>query len=129
MSERECPVQPPKLLRAESRVETCAHCGAWVERYPAFLGSNDGFWQCERCGSSAVEIRDGRPYAPKSKEWKWVVAQFNKLYLHIAPWDRDTVTTDPPMNSLNWGAVEAWWNEQGIYNVYIHVEEVQGDEN
>lgn len=117
----DCPVKPPKLLRADSVVETCASCGAWVERYPEFMGESDGFWECDRCNCSSVKIRQGRPYGPKSKEWAWVQEQFNMLYLDIAPPDRSTVLCDPPLESLDWNAVEEWFRSHNIYRVFIGV--------
>lgn len=115
----ECPVKPPKLLRAESTVETCSSCGAWVERYPSFLGESDGFWECEKCGCTSVNIRDGKPFAKKSRRWADIVEMFNDLYLDIPHWDWDTVVTDPPMRELDWSAIEAWFRSQNIYRVFL----------
>lgn len=101
------PIAAPKLLKANSTVETCASCGMWVERYPDFLDS-EGFWQCEKCGCTSVKQRPGRPYGPKSKEWHWINERFNDLFIYFAPGDFDAVETDPPMQSLDWKAVKAW---------------------
>lgn len=117
-----CPVAAPKLLKAESTVETCAGCGAWVERYPAFMGEADGFWQCEKCGSTAVNIRKGRIYGPESKAWAWISQQFEELYLDIPHWDWDTIVTEPPMQVLDWAAIEAWFRSKHIYRAFISVE-------
>jgi hypothetical protein len=116
----DCPVKPPTLLRADSIVETCG-CGKWIQRYPAFMGDDDSFWQCEKCGRTWINRRPGRPYGPKSKEWAWVQEQFNKLYLDISPFDRDTVLCDPPLESLDWQAVEEWFQSHNIYRVFIGV--------
>lgn len=119
MELKSCPVVAPKLLKADSLVETCASCGAWVERYPAFLGEPDGYWECEKCGCTSVNIRDGRPYAPKSQKWEQVLKWFNEMYLDIPYWDWDTVVTEPPMRELDWAAVETWFRSQNIHRVFI----------
>lgn len=121
MSNGNCPVPAPKLLKAESTVETCASCGAWVQRYPTFMGDDDSFWQCDKCGSTSVKLRKGRDYGPKSKHWAWVNKQFQELYLDIFPGDRDTVVTEPPMSALDWQAVEAWFRSHNIYRSFIAV--------
>ena len=120
----DCPVKAPRLLKAKSLVETCASCGAWVERYPSFLGEPDGYWQCEKCGCTSVRIRDGKPFGPKSRRWHDLVEMFEDLYLNIPEWDWDTVETDPPMKSLDWEAVEEWFRSQNIYRYFIHLPEV-----
>lgn len=120
-----CPVQAPKLLKAKSTVETCSSCGAWVERYPSFLGESDSFWECEKCGCTSVNIRDGRPYSQKNQRWGEIVKLFEETYLQIPYWDWDTVETDPPMNTLDWAAVEAWYRSQNIYRVFINVGAVE----
>ena len=114
-----CPVPAPKLLKAQSTVETCASCGAWVERYPSFLGESDNSWQCEKCGCSSVKVREGRPYGPKSSQWVEVVKMFEDAYLDIPHWDWDTIQTEPPMQSLDWEAIERWFRSQNIYRVFI----------
>jgi ribosomal protein S27AE len=123
--EGECPVKTPKLLSAESTVETCASCGKWVQRYPSFMGDDDGYWQCEKCGCTSIRSRAGRPYGPKSRRWEWVVEQFNELFLDIAPWDRDTVQSTPPLKELDWESVETWFNANNIYRGFINVEIVE----
>jgi hypothetical protein len=115
----DCPVKAPKLIKAYSLVETCAYCGAWVERYPAFLGENDNPWHCEKCYNTSVNIRDGRPYAPKSARWSEVVKRFEELFLDIPYWDWETVVTEPPMKDLDWNAAEEYFNSKGIYRVFI----------
>ncbi len=122
--ENKCPVPAPKLLKADSLVETCASCGAWVNRYPAFFGESDRYWQCDKCGCTSVKIRDGRPYGSKSRQWEHVVIEFNELYLDIAYWDWDTVVTDPPMHTLDWAAVETWFRSQNIHRVFISFGEI-----
>lgn len=117
----ECPIKAPKLLKAQSTVETCASCGAWVDRYPSFMGESDNFWQCDKCGCTSVKLRDGRPYGAKSRQWAEVVQMFEESYLNIHPGDYSTVETDPPMASLDWQAVEKWYQSQGIYRIFITV--------
>lgn len=116
-----CPIKPPKLLKADSIVETCAQCGTWVDRWPAFLGDPDYYWSCEKCGNTSVMLRPGRPYGPKSSKWPDVVKMFEDLYLDIPHWDWNTVKTEPSMASLDWAAVEAWFRSQGIYRMFIGV--------
>lgn len=120
----QCPVPPPKLLKATSLVETCGSCGAWVERYPEFVG-NEIEWQCDKCGATWVNVRQGRPYGPKSKQWELVTEWFNDLYLDIHPDEWDTVTTDPPMESLDWQAIEAWYRSQNIYRMHISIGRIE----
>ncbi len=120
----ECPVQTPKLLKCESTVETCGICGKWVTRYPDFVG-NEGFWECEKCGATHVQLWAGRVYGPKSKQWPLIVEWFNDLWLDIPPDLRDTVVTDPPMESIDWEAIEAWYRSQNIYRVHISIGSLQ----
>ncbi len=118
----DCPVKPPRLLRADSTVEVCASCGSRFDRYPTFMGSDDGFWRCENCGGSLIKAHKGRPYGPQSKDWEWILDQFNKLYLDISPQDRDTVLSVPPLNELDWKAIEAWYRSHNIYRSFIGVD-------
>lgn len=124
MELKDCPVAAPKLLKADSLVETCASCGAWVNRYPAFFGESGCDWGCDKCGCTSVKIRDGRPYGPKSRQWEHVVAEFNELYLDIAHWDWDTIVTEPPMRELDWAAVEDWLRSRNIHRVFIGFGEI-----
>lgn len=116
-----CPIQPPKLLRADSLVETCASCGAWVDRYPEFLGESDGFWQCDKCDNTSIKIRQGRPYSRRSRQWQNIVTQFEELFTDIAPQDWDSVICEPPLASLDWNAIEAWYVSHNIYRIFINV--------
>lgn len=96
--------QPPRLLRADSMVYTCASCGAWLWRGPAFFGDDD-YWECEKCGSHNAKVRPGRPYGPKSRVWDWVEREFNALIKSL-PGDYfiDTVKTDPPLQPHDYGS-------------------------
>lgn len=116
----DCPMKAPKLLKVKSLVETCSSCGAWVERYPEFL-AGDYFWECEKCGCTSVKIRQGRPYSKKSREWENITNQFNELFLDIPYWDWDSIETEPPMKSLDWVAVEQYFNSQNIYRVFMGI--------
>lgn len=120
-----CPVQAPKLLKAKSTVETCASCGAWVDRYPSFYGESDGYWECDKCGCTSVKLRDGRPFSKKSRKWDEVVQVFEECYLDIPQWDWNTIVTEPPMITLDWGAVEEWYRSQNIYRIFINVGTVE----
>lgn len=117
-----CPVKPPKLLKAESIVESCDSCGLWIHRYPSFLGEDDGFFDCDRCNCTSVRLRDGRPYGPKSKQWDQIVKWFEECFTDIDSSDWDTVETDPPMKSLDWDAIEEWYRSHNIYRWTIRVE-------
>jgi len=71
----------PKLLRARSTVITCAACGAWYTRIPAFMGDAlDKGDQCERCGATSFRYREGRPLGPKSQHWNAVLADWSWVY-------------------------------------------------
>ena len=121
----ECPVPTPKLISAKSTVITCGHCGAWVERYPAFMGEFEDFWQCEKCGYSWIRIREGRPFSRKSRKWDWIVKEFNDLWTDIPHWDWDTVITDPPMASVDWAAIETWYRSMNIYRMFIEAPPIE----
>lgn len=88
---------PEKVLKLESLVEVCSSCGAWVERYPEYLGEDDNFWQCDRCMCTSTTIRQGRPYGPKSKEWSHLMEQLEELWPHMTPYDFRGIVTDPPL--------------------------------
>lgn len=120
----ERPVKAPKLLKANSLVETCASCGTWVERYPEFMGESE-FWQCDKCGNTSVKVRQGRPYSKKSRNWGWINAQFIELFDSIAYWDWDTIVTDPPMKELDWKALDEWYQSRNMYGAvcYPHDED------
>lgn len=123
MSENDCPVPAPKLLKANSTVEVCSSCGAWAGRYPTFM-EGDSFWQCEKCYCTSVKLREGRPYGAKSREWARIVEQFNRLYLDIPYWDWDTIETEPPMKTLDWKTVEEWFRQRNIYRVFVGIGEI-----
>lgn len=67
--------QYPKLLKVQSEVIRCNGCHAWVIRVPQFTGFEDD-WQCERCGCTSTISQIGRPFAPKSRSWESIVAEF-----------------------------------------------------
>jgi hypothetical protein len=121
MSEYEnaCPVKAPKLIKANALVETCASCGAWVERYPEFFGDDDRFWQCDKCGNTSIKIRQGRPYSNQSKQWAWIVEEFEKLWDGSPYWDWETVVTEPPMKDIDWKAIRDWYHSQNIYGYVV----------
>lgn len=119
--DKPCPVPMPKLLKANSLVETCASCGTWVERYPVFL-DGDYFWQCDKCGNTSTKVREGRPFAPKSRDWKIIVERFEELWTMIPQWDWDSIVTEPPMKSLDWNAIREWYESQNIYGAVVYFE-------
>lgn len=120
----DCPVKAPKLLSVKSTKVLCACCGAWAYRYPTFIGDDD-FFQCEKCGCTSIRNLEGRPYSNKSRQWEWIVSQFNEFFTDIAYWDWDTVVTDPPMKELDWQAIEAWYRSKNIYRMFIEPPQVE----
>lgn len=121
------PFDTPKLLRADSFVETCASCGKWVERYPKFL-EGDYFWQCYDCGCTSTKCREGRPFGKKSRDWETIVNNFNKMWTSIPYWDWETIVTDPPMKSLDWKAINEWYHSQGMYGAVTFPDEEESTE-
>lgn len=96
-------VMKPKLYLAKSYVMTCAACGHWMGRWPQFFGDGmDGKGDsCEKCGNTSVNIREGRPYGRKSKQWEWVESEFQKLWRFMQPeYDDDTVECLPSLPEL-----------------------------
>ncbi len=76
--------KPPQLIWAASTVYICASCGAWLGRYPAFLGTlGDKGDQCYRCGSSYCKTRRGRPFSNRSDRWIEISRQFRENYESI----------------------------------------------
>jgi len=94
--------RPPTLLLAESYVYTCASCGTWAFRVPKFL-DDDGYWQCDKCGSSTLKMREGRPYGPKSRHWEWIENQFDQIVNSLPGEFLEGVKTDPPLEANTWG--------------------------
>ncbi len=88
--------EKPRLLRCDSLVVTCASCGAWLDRYAAFEG-DEWHWDCPKCGSSNVKIRDGRPFGPKSRKWPDIVKSFDELVQYLPPHINEIVICDPPI--------------------------------
>lgn len=84
-----------KLLKAESTVFICNCCKRWLGRAPTFLAldGTEGEFECD-CNCTSIIMRPGRPYGPKSREWKQVEEEFQELW-ELLPDDED-VTTDPP---------------------------------
>lgn len=121
MNENPCPIATPKLLKVPSIVETCARCGVWVHRYPAFLGEFMGFWRCDKCGNTSIKRRPGRPYGPRSKAWESILSEWEDCWTSIPPWDRSeyVVVCDPPLTSIDWQAIEDWYASRQIYRIFI----------
>lgn len=117
----ECPVAAPKLLKAKSTVVLCSNCKAWITRYPTFLGYDD-MDHCERCGCTSVIMREGRPYGPKSGLWDWIVAEFREVFSHLDTWEFESVICDPPIESLDWKAIDDWFNENDFHRAPRTVE-------
>lgn len=91
----------PQLLLAKSYVFTCTSCHSWQGRIPQFWGQDLGKgYQCEKCGCTSVNIREGRPYGSKSKAWEWVKPEFEKLWRFVIPYDMDTVITKPTLEEM-----------------------------
>jgi len=129
MDEKPCPIATPTLLKAPSIVESCASCGKWVHRYPAFLGEILEVWQCEKCGNTSTKCRPGRPYGPQSKQWPTILSEWADCWTNIAPWDRNesVVVCDPPLASIDWWAIEEWYASRQIYRMFIGVGVVEAE--
>ena len=96
-----------KLLWAASTVFTCAQCHCWVVRSPKFMGDTDitGF-ECEQCGATSVQMRDGRPFGPKSQQWQDILSlwdEFSEFAIEMIEafewWD--VIKTEPPLMRPN----------------------------
>ena len=60
-----------EMVLVKSTVWTCARCGAWFSRTPAWF-SPEAFGKgdyCLKCKNTSVNSREGRAYGPKSREW------------------------------------------------------------
>lgn len=109
-----CPINPPKLLSVKSTKIICTSCGSWVGRYPTFSGSDD-YWQCERCGCTYLEFKNGRPYGKKSKEWEAIVILFNETFYQIREDEFDTIICNPPLEAIDHELIIKWLAENRIY--------------
>lgn len=69
----------PFLIK--SYVVRCYHCNRWLGRFPQWYG-DDGNFDCE-CDSTAVKIREGRPFGPRSKLWPLLMEEFNRDILPL----------------------------------------------
>lgn len=68
-----------RVIAIKSQVVTCYSCGAWLGRAPLFYGEGDKGDYCHKCNSTAVRVRDGRPYGPKSRDWARFSAEAEEL--------------------------------------------------
>lgn len=109
------PVQTPRLLKVRSTVVRCASCGMWITRFPSFFGAFEGFFHCEKCGRTGIVEKEGRPYGPKSQQWDWIVDEFNHLFFGLETWDFESVVCDPPLESLDWKAIDDWFHSKNIF--------------
>jgi hypothetical protein len=62
----------------------------------------DKGYECEKCGCTSVNLRPGRPFGPKSAQWKDVLLAWNEYYDFILGIIRDfgcwdIVKTEPPL--------------------------------
>jgi hypothetical protein len=60
-------------------VLTCYHCRHWLMRVPLWYGTGDKGDSCPRCGTTAVNVRDGRPIGPRSKWWAQDIKEAEEL--------------------------------------------------
>jgi hypothetical protein len=60
-------------------VVRCYHCNRWAGRFPQWYG-DDGNFDCE-CGSTAIKIREGRPFGSRSKLWPVLMKEFREWVL------------------------------------------------
>lgn len=93
----------PKLLLAKSYVFTCYSCGAWQYRSPQIFGDgSDGKGdQCHKCGCTSFNIREGRPYGTKSKEWEWITKEFDSCWRFInIEFEGHTIVCKPSLQEM-----------------------------
>jgi len=93
----------PKLKRAGSFVAICAVCGAWQGRYPTFMFEFGKGYQCGTCGATSINVRQGRPFGPRSRRWKGIEAAFDWCWNSIHPMDTEVIeslTTEPPLKEM-----------------------------
>lgn len=69
-----------KIVGIKSHVVTCYSCGAWLGRAPLWYSEGDKGDFCTKCGSTAVRVRDGRPFGKKSKDWEWLLKECLELF-------------------------------------------------
>lgn len=70
----------PKLLLIKSWVLICAGCHSWCGRAPQWCGTGDKGDRCYKCGSTSFEIREGRPFGPRCRNWEWMADEFYSMY-------------------------------------------------
>jgi len=71
----------PMLLRCESVKFICTGCHRWYTRFPAFLGNIlDKGDYCEHCGCTSFISSRGRPFGPKSRQWKIILDEWEWVY-------------------------------------------------
>jgi hypothetical protein len=95
-------VNAPKLLWLASIVQTCTGCKRWECRRPTYLGDELGKgYSCERCGVTSTDVREGKPYGPKSRIWAKLLKEWKEY------WDWNgldelvgLVKTEPPIEKL-----------------------------
>ncbi len=74
-------------LLIKSYVVRCYHCNRWLGRFPQWYG-DDGNFDCE-CGSTAIKIREGRPFGPQSKLWPALMKEFKRDIVPLLKDKRD----------------------------------------
>lgn len=73
----------PRLILTDRL--TCYNCSVFVGRLPKWCGTELGKgWSCENCGTTAVNVDEGRPYGPQSARWDDLVKEFYGLLVDFA---------------------------------------------
>lgn len=68
-----------RIVAVRSKVITCFSCKAWLGRVPTYCGDGDKGDYCHRCGCTSVNIRDGRPFGPRSRDWSLAIDEVMDL--------------------------------------------------
>ena len=63
----------------KSQVTNCNACGAWLSRLPPYYGTGDKGDYCQKCFCTSVKVRDGRPFGPRHRDWKWMLKEVMEL--------------------------------------------------
>lgn len=78
-----------RLLLVKTYVFTCPSCKVWVDRRPQWHYDDFGKgYSCHRCGATGVQMREGRPFGPKSMHWSDLKDEWHDIK------DQEWKTTD-----------------------------------
>jgi hypothetical protein len=118
----ELPIKAPKLISCKSIVMTCASCKRWYARFPEFM-DNDSFDECWYCQNTSFDVREGRVYSRKSKDWAGIVKTFEELWYMIPDWD-ESIVCEPPLSQIDRRPLRDWFEAQNMYGcVWVRSDE------